>query len=98
MSAALAKGPKVLAFTHVSNVLGTVNDVVAITAFSLTEPDFYSAHEELVALPRFTETYERIGVVRNDWYQDRSYWVFVRRGMLPDGQQLATFPTGIEKP
>lgn len=73
-------------------------DVVAITAFSLTEPDFYSVHEELVALPRFAETYERIGLVRNDWYQDRSYWVFVRRGMLPDAQQMATFPPGIEKP
>lgn len=73
-------------------------DVVAITAFSLTEPDFYSVHEELVALPRFAETYERIGIVRNDWYQDRSYWVFVRRDMLPTTQQLATFPAGIEKP
>ena len=73
-------------------------DVVAITAFSLTEPDFYSVHEELVALPRFAETYERIGIVRNDWYQDRSYWVFVRRGMLPGAQQMATFPVGIEKP
>lgn len=72
--------------------------VVAITAFSLTEPDFYSVHEELVAWPLFTETYERIGVVRNDWYQDRSYWVFVRRDMLPNAQQMATFPTGIEKP
>lgn len=73
-------------------------DVVAITAFSLTEPDFYSVHEELVALPRFAATYERVGIVRNDWYQDRSYWVFVRRGMLPDAQQMATFPPGIEKP
>ncbi len=73
-------------------------DVVAITAFSLSEPDFYSVHEELVALPRFAETYERIGIVRNDWYQDRSYWVYARRDMLPDAQQMATFPPGIEKP
>ncbi len=32
MSAALAKEPKLLAFTHVSNVLGTVNDVASISA------------------------------------------------------------------
>ena len=32
MTAALAKGPKLLAFTHVSNVLGTINPVAEITA------------------------------------------------------------------
>ena len=32
MSAALAREPKLLAFTHVSNVLGTVNDVASISA------------------------------------------------------------------
>lgn len=73
-------------------------DVVAITAFSLTEPDFYSVHEELYAMPRFQSTYERIGIIRNDWFQDRSYWVFARRGMTPDASQMATFPVGIHKP
>lgn len=72
-------------------------DVVVLTAFSLTEPDFYSDHEALYAMPRFQSTYERIGVVRNDWYQDRSYWVFVRRGLRPDAQQMAAFPAGIDK-
>lgn len=73
-------------------------DVVVLTAFSLSEPDFYSVHEELYALPRFQSAYERIGVVRNDWYQDRSYWVFVRRGQRPGAEQMAVFPAGIEKP
>ena len=73
-------------------------DVVAITAFSLTHPDFYGAHEALYALPRFQSTYQRIGVVRNDWYQDRSYWVFVRRDISLTPEQLATFPRGIYKP
>lgn len=72
-------------------------DVVILTAFSLTEPDFTSVHETLYALPRFQSTYERIGVTRNDWYQDRSYWVFFRRGLSPAPEQLATFPTGIHK-
>lgn len=73
-------------------------DVVALTAFSLTRPDFYSVHEELYAMPRFQAAYERIGVVRNDWYQDRAYWVFARRGLAPAAEQMATFPTGIHKP
>jgi hypothetical protein len=73
-------------------------DVVVITAFSLTRPDFYSAHEELYALPRFQVAYDRVGVVRNDWYQDRSYWVFVRRGAAPGAEQIAAFPAGVQKP
>lgn len=73
-------------------------DVVVITAFSLTEPDFYGVHETLYAMPRFQSTYERIGVVRNDWYQDRAYWVFTRRGYAPSAEQMATFPVGIHKP
>ncbi|HMT21847.1 MAG TPA: hypothetical protein PKE20_11495 [Promineifilum sp.] len=73
-------------------------DVVVLTAFSLTRPDFYSVHEELYAMPRFQAAYERIGVVRNDWYQDRAYWVFARRGYTPSAEQMATFPVGIRKP
>jgi hypothetical protein len=73
-------------------------DVLILTAFSLTKPDFYSVYEELYSLPRFQSTYERIGVVRNDWYQDRSYWVFVRRGMAPPAEAMTSFPVGIHKP
>jgi hypothetical protein len=73
-------------------------DVVVLTAFSLTEPDFYGPHEALYALPRFQSAYERIGIVRNDWYQDRSYWVFVRAGHSPGPEQMATFPVGLHKP
>ncbi len=72
-------------------------DVVVFTAFSLTEPDFYGQHEALYALPEFQARYERIGIVRNDWYQDRSYWVFVRRGAMPSAEQMAAFPPGISK-
>lgn len=73
-------------------------DVVILTAFSLTRPDFYGIYEELYAMPRFQAAYERIGVVRNDWYQDRAYWVFVRRGHAPSAEQMMTFPEGIRKP
>ena len=73
-------------------------DVVAITAFSLTQPDFYAVHEALYAMPRFQSTYRQVGTVRNDWYQDRSYWVFVRRSISLTPEQLATFPKGIHKP
>jgi hypothetical protein len=73
-------------------------DVVVLTAFSLDEPDFYGVYEDLFSRPRFQLTYERIGVVRNDWYQDRSYWVFVRQGMTPSAEGMMSFPTGIRKP
>lgn len=76
----------------------TAPDVVAITAFSLTQPDFYAVHEALYAMPRFQSTYRQVGTVRNDWYQDRSYWVFVRRSISLTPEQLATFPKGIHKP
>lgn len=72
-------------------------DVVILTAFSQTEPDFYGAHEELYALPRFRSTYERVGVTRNDWYQDRSYWVFLKKGVELTPEQLASFPQGIRR-
>jgi hypothetical protein len=73
-------------------------DIVVITAFSLDQPDFYGVHEALYHSPRFQTAYERIGVVRNDWYQDRSYWVFARRGERPTHEQMADFPAGISKP
>lgn len=72
-------------------------DVVLMTAFSLTEPDFYGAHEELYALTQFQDTYQQIGVTRNDWYQDRSYWVFVRKDLPLTAQLLDTLPQGIRK-
>lgn len=72
-------------------------EVVVLTAFSLSEPDFYPQHEALYALPEFQAAYERVGVVRNDWYQDRSYWVFMRRDATPTAARMATFPRGISK-
>lgn len=72
-------------------------DVVVLTAFSLTQPDFYPQHEALYAAPRFQATYQLIGITRNDWYLDRSYWVFVRQGTALSEAQLASFPQGISK-
>lgn len=72
-------------------------DVVVLTAFSLTDPDFPRDHERLYATERFQTTYTRVGVTRNDWHEDRSYWVFVRRGAEPGAAQMATFPAGIRK-
>ncbi|MEZ4517513.1 MAG: hypothetical protein R3C44_12010 [Chloroflexota bacterium] len=72
-------------------------DVVVLTAFSLDKPDFYGAHEELYAEPQFQAIYTRVGVVRNDWYQDRSYWVFVRQNMNLSPEQMASFPAGLTK-
>jgi hypothetical protein len=73
-------------------------DVVALTAFSQTVPDFYSEHEALYAMPEYQSNYTRIGVVRNDWFQDRSYWVFLKRGAELTPEQLASFPLGLRKP
>jgi len=72
-------------------------DVVVLTAFSLTEPDFYPQHEALYAEPRFQDTYQLIGITRNDWYMDRSYWAFVRQGTPLSEAQLVSFPKGISK-
>lgn len=72
-------------------------DVVVLTAFSLTHPDFPGDHERLYATERFQSAYTHIGVTRNDWHEDRSYWVFVRRGAEPAAAQMASFPVGIRK-
>lgn len=72
-------------------------DVVVLTAFSLTEPDFYPQHEDLNAEPRFQDTYRLVGVTRTDWHWDRSYWVFVSEEIVLSDQQLATFPPGLKK-
>lgn len=76
---------------------GVDPDVVVLTGFSLTDPDFPGDHERLYASERFQATYTRIGVTRNDWHEDRSYWVFVRRGAEPTAAQMAAFPAGIKK-
>ena len=71
-------------------------DVVALAAFSLSEPAFRAEHRALYAAPRFQETYRHIGVVRNDWHRDRAYWIFVRHdlALAPDAQ--ARLPKGVE--
>jgi hypothetical protein len=72
-------------------------DVVVLTAFSLTEPDFYPQHEALYAEPQFQARYRLLGITRNDWYWDRAYWTFVRREMAFSAGELATFPQGMRK-
>ncbi len=72
-------------------------DVVVLTAFSLTEPDFYPQHEALYAEPRFQDTYRLVGVTRTDWHWDRAYWVFVGDEISLSDEQLATFPPGLKK-
>jgi hypothetical protein len=72
-------------------------DVVVLTAFSMSNPDFYPQHELLYAEPRFQAAYRLVGISRNDWYQDRSYWVFMRSGFALSEAELASFPKGIRK-
>lgn len=70
-------------------------DVVLLVSFSLTKPVFYSEHRQLFNEPRFSEEYLLIGTTRYDWYQDRSYWVFVNKSINLSKEQIEGLPKGI---
>jgi len=70
-------------------------DVAVFVSFSITEPSFYGQYIDLVKNPIFVSEYSLIGITRYDWYMDRSYWVYVHKGIRLTEQQIKSLPKGI---
>ena len=70
-------------------------DVIIVPSRSFAVAKFYPEHFEMASDKRFDET-RLLGVSRADWYDDRSYWVYVKKGFpeLSD-EQASAFPRGL---
>lgn len=71
-------------------------DIVLLPSRSIFVTRFYPEHYAMADDPRFQKTYRFIGASRYDWYQDRSYWIFVP-GPYPKIPRdvMERFPHGI---
>jgi hypothetical protein len=70
-------------------------DVIILPSRSFAVARFYPEHFEMASDIRF-DAYRLIGVSRYDWYEDRCYWVYVRKDFpfLTD-EQVTSFPHGL---
>ncbi|UCH83495.1 MAG: hypothetical protein JSW50_13710 [Candidatus Latescibacterota bacterium] len=71
-------------------------DVVVITGrgifYATMDPDHY----DLATSSRFNEIYRLLGVVRYNWFEDQSYWVYIPHNLPPFTKELLDeFPVGI---
>jgi hypothetical protein len=80
---------------NIDYIAGRDPAVIIIPSRSFAVARFYPEHFEMASDKRFDET-RLIGVSRADWYDDRSYWVYVKKGFpeLTD-EQASTFPRGL---
>jgi len=70
-------------------------DVIVIPSRSFVAAKFYKEHFEMASDIRF-DAWRLIGVSRSDWYDDRCYWVYVKKDFpLLTDEQAATFPYGL---
>ena len=54
-------------------------------------------HWSLYEHPTFRLEYGFVGTVRNQWYEDRAYWVFLQNTVAVSDDRLKTLPAGIGK-
>ena len=70
--------------------------VVVFVSKGLLTRNVDPAHERLMTSTRFGDRYEFLATVRLDWYQDRSYWVYVPRIRPHFSPELrGKFPSGL---
>jgi hypothetical protein len=71
-------------------------DIVIIPSRSIFVTRFYPEHYAMADDQRFQKTYRFVGASRFDWFQDRSYWIFVP-GPYPKipKEVMDRFPHGI---
>jgi arabinofuranosyltransferase len=69
--------------------------VIIIPSRSFAVARFYPEHFEMASDPRF-DNYRMLGVSRYDWFEDRCYWVYVRKDFpLLTDEQMGSFPAGL---
>jgi arabinofuranosyltransferase len=88
----IAKG----AFT-VDYVLARKPDVICLSVRGVytarMDPSYWSLYKH----DGFRLEYGFVGTVRDQWYQDRAYWVFLRNGVDVSDDRLRALPEGIGK-
>jgi hypothetical protein len=70
-------------------------DVVVLISRGVFSARMDPAHFKLLKDPRFGGLYRFLGVSRYDWYEDRSYWVFIPKHVPLLGKEMEEFPAGI---
>jgi hypothetical protein len=79
-----------------SETHGEEPDVVVLTGRGIFYATMEPEHYELVSSPQFNRVYRLLGVVRYDWFEDQSYWVYVPKNRPPFPEELLDrFPLGI---
>lgn len=71
-------------------------DIVLLPSRSIFVTRFYPEHYMMADDPRFQRTYRFLAASRYDWYQDRSYWIFIP-GPYPKipKEVMDRFPHGV---
>lgn len=71
-------------------------DVIVLTGRGIFYATMAPEHYELVSSARFNSVYRLLGVVRYDWFEDQSFWVYIPKDRPPfDEALLDKFPLGI---
>jgi arabinofuranosyltransferase len=70
-------------------------DVIIVPSRSFIAAKFYREHFQMASDIRF-DAWRLIGVSRSDWYDDRCFWVYVKKNFpeLTD-EQVSSFPYGL---
>ncbi len=78
-------------------VLGRKPHVIALAVRGVFSSRMDPLHFKLYQSEGLRQHYLFVGTVRNQWYQDRSYWVFVRNDLQVNRNLLKQLPEGIGK-
>ena len=70
-------------------------DLVMLHNRGVYQARMRSEARDLVNDIRFTGKYRFLGVSRLSWYEDLSYWIYVKRGLQLTDEQMARFPYGL---
>jgi hypothetical protein len=79
----------------VDYIAGRDPAVIIIPSRSFAVARFYPEHFEMASDIRF-DNYRMLGVSRYDWFEDRCYWVYVKKDFpLFSDEQMESFPHGL---
>ena len=76
-------------------VLAKRPDMVALSVRGVYSARTGPLHWALYKSEEFRSAYAFVGTVRNQWYEDRAYWVFVRNDHPLSDEQVRALPKGI---
>ncbi len=78
-------------------VLARRPDVIVLSVRGVFSSRMDPLHWSLYQHRGFQLEYAFVGTVRNQWYQDRAYWVFLRNDVSVSDDRLRALPEGIGK-